>query len=97
MDKKRYLEEDFNEFTASLLKGRNFNNSKEEGIAKLVMDKGFESLTDNQKYVLEQSIKPYLTDKCLRCDENIVWSEMLFAEDNGRLCSYCYHVSNKED
>lgn len=97
MDKKRYKEEDFNSFIESLLKGRNFNDSKEEGIAKLAIDKGFDSLTDSQRYVFEQSIKPYLIEKCLRCEENIAWNEMLFAEDNGRLCSYCYHVSNKED
>ena len=97
MDKNRYFEEDFVSFVQELLDRKCFNDSKEEGIAKLVIDKGFESLSDKQKFVFENSISDLVYDECRLCGEDIPWCEMSAAEDNGQLCSWCYHVRTKDD
>jgi hypothetical protein len=46
MDTKRYLEEDFNDFIQELLNNKSLTDSTEKGIAKLVIDKGFDFQTD---------------------------------------------------
>ena len=43
MDSSRYSEEDFNSFLQELIDTKRLSDSKEEGIASLVMDKGFEA------------------------------------------------------
>ncbi len=97
MEEKRYSEEDFNGFVQELLDGKKLSDSKEEGIAKLVIDKGFESLTDKQKFVFEKAISHYVYDECSRCGNPIPWCEMSAAEDNGGECSWCQQVAHKND
>jgi hypothetical protein len=97
MDKKRYLEEDFNNFIQELLDNKRLNDSKEEGIVKLIIDKGFDSLTDKQKFVFEQAISHYVYEECSRCGEDIPWSEMSAAEDNGGQCSWCQQLGRDDN
>ncbi len=96
MDAGRYLEDDFNEFIIELIENKRLNDSTEEGISKLVVDKGFESLTDKQKFVFEKAISHYVYDECSRCGLEIPWSEMSAAEDNGGLCSWCQQLSRHD-
>lgn len=42
MELRRYSEEDFNDFVKELIDNKRLNDSKEEGIALLVIDKSFE-------------------------------------------------------
>jgi len=96
MNENRFLEEDFNEFVEYLVEQKMFADSKEEGIAKFVIDKGYEALTDKQKYVFETSITNYIYEECNRCGCNIPWSEMIFADINGGLCSWCQQLSRND-
>ena len=96
MEQKRYLGEDFNNFIKELIDNKRLNDSKEEGIAKLVIDKGFDSLSDKQKFVFEEAISHYVYDECSRCGLEIPWIEMSAAEDNGRMCSWCQQLSRND-
>lgn len=96
MNENRFLEEDFNEFVEYLLEQKMFSDSKEEGIAKFVIDKGYEALTDKQKYVFENSINHYIHEECGRCGLEILWSEMILANTNGGLCSWCQQLSRND-
>lgn len=93
-NKSRYKEVDFNDFLKCLMDEQKVDESKESGIIRLVIDKGFNSLTDKQKFVFERAIRPYVFDECLKCGNDIPWSEMLAAEDNSTLCSWCQHVAS---
>jgi hypothetical protein len=97
MDKSRYTEEDFNEFLKELIDLKRFNDSKEEGIARLVIDKGFESLSEKQKFVFEKSINLYVYEECSRCKLEIPWCEMSAAEDNGGRCSWCQQLGRDDN
>lgn len=50
MKKERYLEDDFNGFVEELINLSRLED-KEEGIAKRMLAKGYDSLSDKQKYV----------------------------------------------
>lgn len=97
MDTERYREEDFNGFITELIDGDRFNDSKEDGIAKLVVDKGYETLSDRQKFVFDNSISHFIYDECSRCFLEIPWTEMSGAEDNGGMCSWCQQLSRNDD
>src|SRR5690606_33410582 len=93
MKENRFLEEDFNEFVGYLVEQKMLAGSKEEGIAKFVIDKGYEALTDKQKYVFENSITHHIHEECNRCGCDIPWSEMILADLVGGLCSWCQQLS----
>jgi len=97
MDKGRYSEEDFADFMQELIENKRLNEPKEYGIVKLVIDKGYDSLSDKQKFVFEKSIDPFVFDKCSRCGIEIPWCEMSAAEDNGHMCSWCQQLSSHDD
>jgi len=67
------------------------------GIAKLVIAQGPGVLSEKQAYVFEQTISPHITETCQRGGCNIPWSEQYAAADNGGLCSWCWHMSTKDD
>jgi len=62
------------------------------GIAKLVIDRGPGALSEKQAYVFEQSVSDYVVPACNGCGAPIPWSEMYAATDNGKLCSWCWHM-----
>lgn len=97
MDTSRYSEEGFDSFLKELIENSRLSDAKEEGIAKLVIDKGFDSLSEKQKFVFLKSIDPYVYDKCSRCGCEIPWFEMSDAEYNGGLCSWCQQLSSHDD
>ncbi len=96
MNIERFAEEDFNEFIEELINNKRLNNSSEEGIAKLVIDKGFDSISTKQKFVFEKAISHYIYDDCKRCGNDIPWSEMSAAEDNGGVCSWCQQLGRND-
>lgn len=91
MRKERYCEEDFNGFVEELINSSRLEG-KEAGIAKLMLDKGYDSLSEKQKYVLDGAIENNTVDECQRCGEDVPWCEMLEALDNGGFCGYCQHM-----
>lgn len=97
MGTTRFLGEDFNSFLQELIDNKRLNDSKEEGIAKLVIDQGFDSLSEKQKFVFQKSISYYVIDECSRCGEDIPWCEMSAAEDNGGKCSWCQQLGRNDD
>lgn len=94
MKTERYLEEDFEGFVEDLIKlGR--LEDKEFGISKRMLDKGYGSLSDKQKYVFDKMIDSNSVEECKRCACDIPWCEMLEALDNGGYCNYCQHMMEK--
>lgn len=96
MDKRRYLEEDIKDFLQELIDNKRLNDKKEEGICALVIDKGFDSLSEKQVYVFKEAISHYVYNECSRCGLEIPWSEMSAAEDNGGMCSWCQQLSRND-
>ncbi len=95
MNSKRYNEEDFKSFVLDLI-NTNRIESKEAGIAKLMLDKGYDKLSDKQKYVFDKMINNYTIVECQRCGIDIPLCEMLDALDNGGYCNYCKHMMGKD-
>jgi hypothetical protein len=97
MDERRFLEEDFSYFLDQLISGNHFSNSKEGGIAKLAAEVGFDKLSTKQQYVLKEAISYYVQDTCKLCATEVPWTEMYDTQDNGGLCGWCWHMSQKND
>ncbi|MDN0023367.1 hypothetical protein [Leyella lascolaii] len=94
MKTERYLEEDFEGFVEDLIKSGRLED-KEFGISKRMLDKGYGSLSDKQKYVFDKMIDSNSVEECKRCACDIPWCEMLEALDNGGYCNYCQHMMEK--
>lgn len=67
----------------------------EAGIAKQMIDRGYDSLTSKQKYIFDKAINKYNVKECSQCGCDIPWSERLEASYNGGLCNYCQHLKEK--
>lgn len=94
MNINRYNEEDFEGFVEGLINSGRIEG-KEAGIAKRMLDKGYEALSDKQRYIFDKMIKDNYVAECERCGCDIPWCEMLEALDNGGYCSYCQHMIEK--
>ncbi|MBR1928530.1 MAG: hypothetical protein IJ834_02175 [Paludibacteraceae bacterium] len=90
----RYNEEDFEGFVQDLISTGRIEG-KEAGIAKLMLDKGYDALSDKQKYVFDKMINENSVEECKRCAIDIPWCEMLEALENGGYCNYCQHMMEK--
>lgn len=90
----RFYEDDFNGFVEDLIKSGRLDKM-EEGIAKRMLDRGYDSLSSKQKYVFEKAIKNNYVAECKRCAIEIPWCEMFEALDNGGYCNYCQHMMEK--
>ena len=67
---------------------KNIDDETTKGIAKLAVDRGIDSLSDKQKYVLEKGLSDYVMLECPDCGEQIEFDNMEIDMFNGR-CSYC--------
>lgn len=94
MKEERFIEEDFEGFLEDLIKSGRLDD-KEAGIAKRMLDKGYDNLSDKQKYVFNKMIRNNSVEECQRCACDIPWCEMLEALDNGGYCNYCQHMMEK--
>ena len=90
----RYNEDDFEGFVQDLINTGRIEG-KEAGIAKLMLDKGYDKLSDKQKYVFDKMINENTVEECKRCATDIPWCEMLEALENGGYCNYCQHMMEK--
>lgn len=93
---ENFFEEDFKGFVEDLITSGRLDD-KEIGISKRMLDKGYDSLSDKQKYVFNNMIKNNSVEMCQRCDCRIPWSEMLMAIENGGYCSWCQHMMEKSE
>ena len=94
MKEERFIEEDFEGFLEDLIKSGRLDD-KEAGIAKRMLDKGYDNLSDKQKYVFNKMIRNNSVEECQRCACDIPWSGVLEALDNGGYCNYCQHMMEK--
>lgn len=86
-----YSGQDFENYLSSLINMKGFDSTA-EGIAKQVLDKGIEALSDKQYHVFEKYVmKDNLvkSSDCMRCGNEITWDEMDYAIENGGFCSWC--------
>lgn len=94
MRRERYFEEDFNGFVEGLINSSRLEG-KEAGIAKQMLDKGYDSLSEKQKFVFDRAIENNTVDECKFCGADIPWGEMLAALDNEGYCGHCQHMMEK--
>lgn len=93
MRKEKYNEEGLSAFIEELIDSR--LEGMEADIAKLMLDKGYASLSKKQRYIFDKSIENHTIDECQRCGVDIPWCEMLEALVNGGYCGYCQHMMEK--
>jgi DNA-directed RNA polymerase subunit RPC12/RpoP len=73
------------------------DDSKKEGIIKLVLDKGEDVLSEKQQFVFNKIKKDYYPGKCKTCGEQISFEEALGEYDITE-CSDCrYRREKMED
>ena len=94
MKRERYQEEDFEGYVRELIR-LGFLNATEAGIAKLMLDIGYDNLSEKQKYVFDKAIERNSIEECKGGDGSIPWCEMIAALDNGGYCSWCQHRMGK--
>ncbi len=68
---------------------------KEAGIAALVLDKGYDILSEKQRYVFDKMIDEHSVKECSHCGQDIPWIEMTAAKENGGMCNWCEHMWSK--
>lgn len=68
----------------------NIDDETTRGIARQALDRGIDSLSDRQRYTLENGLVDYVMLECPNCGEQIEFDDMEIAMFNGR-CGYCQH------
>lgn len=99
--KKRLREDGFRGYLSEVmeLEYSLIDDERARGIARNIIEKGVEGLSDNQWHVfLKHGVGEInYVEECARCHMEIPWEEMLGAvwifEDD--LCSYCHHKEEK--
>ena len=89
------IDDGFTGFLQEVIDGEHLEGAA-LGITKLVIEKGSDKLSPKQRHVFQhQVLGEFTRDGCSRCEAEIPWSEMYAALDNGGLCNYCWHMSEK--
>lgn len=89
------VDDGFNGFLNEVLNSGSLDEPA-KGITRLVIDRGLAALSDKQKFVFTRDVLDvYTVEKCTRCSAPVPWSEMYAATDNGGLCNYCQHMSER--
>ena len=93
MNKFAHLDDGFRKYLQKLIETGRLEKECQDtcfGIAKILIDKGFECLNGNQiKPFYDFVIGKLVIDKCGFCRDDIPWPEMFDALDNGGYCSTC--------
>lgn len=96
MRETRFNEEDFPTYLQEIINTGSLDPDP-RGITAFAIDKGVGSLSSKQKFVLiKEVIEPNYKDKCRDCEDEIPWSEMTYAVDNGGRCSWCANRASKD-
>lgn len=90
----RYEEDDFSDFINQVIIMKHLD-SKEEGIAKLMLDTSYSHLSGKQRFVFDNNVvEPFYVESCEMCASPVPWTEMYEAHDNGGYCSWCNRDRN---
>lgn len=92
-------EKDFKAYVDDLVKKKVLEHDKKaEGIAKLVADKGFKSLSPAQKYNFRKNVYDwYVVEYCKICLGPIPWQDMDIAVNIRAVCGECKHNSERAE
>ncbi|MGH4138271.1 hypothetical protein [Clostridium sp.] len=95
---QRFSEDDFNEYLQQLLDSDMIEGDTGIGIAKKVLDDGYDLLSAKQKKAfIFYVINPNYIKECSRCLTAIPWCEMVNSLDEGdEYCGYCSHMEAKD-
>jgi hypothetical protein len=94
---REIYDDSLNDFLEEIIEGEHLEGAA-LGITKKVIKEGVESLTRKQKRVFDTYVLgEFVTAACKRCGNDIPWSEMYHAYDNGDLCNWCWHMTEKDD
>jgi len=65
-----------------------------EGIIRLVIDQGFDVLSEKQAWVFHRHvIRHHFPSDCGRCGADLTWSNLLYHEG---WCAWCHHQWSKD-
>lgn len=92
MDISQFEYEQDMEYAARYVLENEVLSGPAEGIAKQVIDKGWDSLSERQKDVFQKYVIPLATKKCEFCEAPIPYSELDSFEG---MCGYCAYKWNK--
>lgn len=96
MNKEIFYQNDFKDYVNALINSGRVVDSKEIGIAKSMLDNGYDTLSEKQKYVFDEMIKRNPIPVCKGCGIEIPGNEVEFSFENGGLCSVCWNNEEKE-
>ena len=66
------------------------------GVARLYLHKGLDAMTQEQRVIFDQQVGPILLQKCGRCDDDVQFSTLPDAYEQGSmLCSRHLHQRDK--
>ncbi len=88
---------EFAQLLQDLSEMEHFSHPAENGVARFVADNGTKDLTEKQRKVYHGIISQIPEPDCNRCGNPLEFSEIIESFDNGGLCSYCLHQSQKDD
>ncbi|MDV6251061.1 hypothetical protein [Vibrio sp. EA2] len=72
--------------------------SPTHGILKQYLDKGYNSLTKNQRYHFHETVEPLLNQKCNLCGEVLSLDDLASEiHQNVKLCGYHRYQVSKDD
>src|SRR5690242_5970054 len=96
MDTDEFSEESERQSFVAELVRRDMLDGAASGVAKQYAAQGWNSLSEKQKWLVnEHVLDRHKIKQCSRCKIEIPWSEQIEALDNGGLCSWCAHMSDK--
>lgn len=68
-------DKEFRTFLQQLVDTGDLRNSAAEGIAKLVIDKGEDVLSEKQRFVFDRDVVKAYTGTCDECGQRVPWSQ----------------------
>jgi hypothetical protein len=87
----------FDDFLQAIIDGGHLEGAA-LGITRKVIAEGSAGLSSRQAHVFKtQVLDEFVTSECKRQGCAIPWSEMYHAYDNGHLCNWCWHMTEKDD
>lgn len=97
MQEYDYEQAGYTQFLRELIDGGDISHPAAIGITKLVIDKGEESLTPNQKHVFQTQVKSVFTRPECHLDGELVEWDIAYEQMHSSepTCSHCQYRLNK--